>query len=138
MSAGAHSTTNFPKTKVNQLVFAATEETTHFKLLLGWGILLKTLKHAGVNIIIKTSFQKLKIKTNKKKNKIERLGNVFKPAIINIISHSRQQEHTTCSLSLIFLSKTEGFTKLQDFLRCLNKGSFELLSWSERDLGRSC
>lgn len=42
--AGAHNTTNFPRTKVNQLVFAATEEKTHFKPLLGWGILPKTLK----------------------------------------------------------------------------------------------
>lgn len=43
----------------------------------------------------------------------------------------------TCSLSLIFLPKTEGFTKFQDFLRCLNKHSFELLSWCERDLGKT-
>lgn len=42
--SGAHNITNFPRTKVNQLVFAATEEKTHFKPLLGWGILPKTLK----------------------------------------------------------------------------------------------
>lgn len=65
--AGAHNTTNFPRTKVNQLVFGATVEKTHFKPLLWWGILLKTLKHVGVNIRFKTSFQRLKIEKKKKK-----------------------------------------------------------------------
>lgn len=46
--AGAHNTTNFPRTKVNLLVFAATEEETHFKPLLGWGVLLKTTKNMQV------------------------------------------------------------------------------------------
>lgn len=46
--AGAHNTTNFPRTKVNLLVCAATEENTHFKPLSGWGILLKTTKNMQV------------------------------------------------------------------------------------------
>lgn len=45
--AGAHNTTHFPRTKVNLLVFAATEKML-FEPLLGWGILLKTTKDMQV------------------------------------------------------------------------------------------
>lgn len=46
--AGAYNTTNFPRTKVNLLVFAATEEKIHFKPSLGWGILQKATKNMQV------------------------------------------------------------------------------------------